>query len=334
MVLRTRLFVALVFNLLCGVAAAHAQEMRLTAGSNVRLRAEPSPSSAVLEQLPLGSDLVRLPADVDNPSWLRVRTSAGREGWVSAPLTVPFTAAARFAVLDDLISRQLGPWPPPEWEERPLGIARFDSGTQAAALVDRIWPELPDREARGRFTLLKLLALRKAAAAVPFDVARKAREPYGSWLAAHEALVHYNEIGANWTLGYQALLRLHDEYRDTPSADDIAWLVVRNGLGGECEGDVPCYVNWQNMLMGEYLRRHPAGRYVSQAVAGLAERLDSIMDSLEQAPKVLAEFTPSRCGELHEGIEALRVAVWKSSAAEQGPALRALDRYARLCAPR
>jgi len=43
---------------------------------------------------------------------------------------------------------------------------------------------------------------------------------------------------------------MHEKHRGTAAADDIAWFFVVNGLYGECEGDVPCYVDWENRLHG------------------------------------------------------------------------------------
>ena len=36
--------------------------------------------------------------------------------------------------------------------------------------------------------------------------------------------------------------RLHDQYHDTKPAESIAWFMIKNGLGGECEGFLACYV--------------------------------------------------------------------------------------------
>jgi hypothetical protein len=41
-----------------------------------------------------------------------------------------------------------------------------------------------------------------------------------------------------------------EKHRGTAATDDIAWFFVENGLYGECEGNVPCYVAWRNQLDG------------------------------------------------------------------------------------
>src|SRR5439155_15591120 len=102
-----------------------------------------------------------------------------------------------------------------------------------------------------------------------------------------------NEIGANWLLAREHILGLYETYSTTAAADDIAWLLATNGIRGECEGDVPCYVSWKNQLEGDYLRRQPAGRHADEANWGIAESLNGAMDNLLRFPKVLAEFRPA-----------------------------------------
>ena len=107
---------------------------------------------------------------------------------------------------------------------------------------------------------------------------------------------------------------------------------VLNGLPDECEGDVPCYVDWQNQLSGEYLRLYPGGRHADEANGNVARVLNAVMDNLQEMPLVLKEFSPAtRCGELRESLNPLVAAVNASSAARKTEALVAIDRFARLC---
>ena len=107
---------------------------------------------------------------------------------------------------------------------------------------------------------------------------------------------------------------------------------MENGLYGECEGDVPCYVTWQNELNGEYLRLHPRGRHADESNADIALRLNAAMDNLQGFPLVLNEFNrKTRCGELHVSLDALVAAVTTSTSVRKADALAAIDRFAQLC---
>jgi hypothetical protein len=111
---------------------------------------------------------------------------------------------------------------------------------------------------------------------------------------------------------------VHDEHRDAPASDDIAWFYVTNGLPGECEGNVPCYVRWQNELNGWYLRSHPNGLHVDESNAQAAKALNGAMDNLQNFPRVLAEFDPTtRCGDLHESLDPLIAAVTTSTSTQK-----------------
>src|SRR5262249_1163380 len=78
----------------CGlslVLAAHvstaADARAMTNGSNVRLRRAPEITASIDVELPLGTELLVLGRSNAADPWLRVRTDAGREGWVLGRLT-------------------------------------------------------------------------------------------------------------------------------------------------------------------------------------------------------------------------------------------------------
>ncbi len=148
----------------------------------------------------------------------------------------------------------------------------------------------------------------------------------------HKKDVVYDEPGGRWIVSQETIHAFHERYRSTAAADDIAWFGVTTGLAGECEGDVPCYLESINSLEGEYLRGHPRGKHAELAVEQVAAALNSAMDNLLKFPKVLAEFDPAkRCGDLHVSLDPLRAAIGATSAAGKSGAMAALDRYAQLC---
>jgi hypothetical protein len=124
-----------------------------------------------------------------------------------------------------------------------------------------------DRERNARLAIYRLRSLQQVFNGIPFQGNK--REPFRSWLAMHEEAARYNEPAGAWMVEPEYVKNVHNEYRDTNAADDIAWFFAENGLYGECEGDVPCYVSWTNELDGWYLRTHPAGNHRDDANAAV-----------------------------------------------------------------
>src|SRR5581483_5936908 len=106
---------------------------------------------------------------------------------------------------------------------------------------------------------------------IPFGPTNAAREPYRSFIAAQKDIAFYNEPSGGWMISKNAIRAAHDRYRSTAAADDLAWYLVNNGLGGECEGDIACYAAAANQLEGDYLRLHPAGRHADEALRSLTQ---------------------------------------------------------------
>ena len=161
-------------------------------------------------------------------------------------------------------------------DDAPPFVARAD-------LADRLRAALENpvgAEPRGRLALLWVKAMRHALGAIPMTVDATGEEPYRTWLASHDEVV-YNEPGGSWVIETDRLWSLHDEHRRTASADALAWEAVENGLPGECEGYVPCYLVGLDLLHGEYLRRHPNGGHAAAAV-------EQIRGSCEQSVKLLS----------------------------------------------
>ena len=131
--------------------------------------------------------------------------------------------------------------------------------------------------------------------------------------------------------------RLHDRHRASSSADALAWQVVTGGIGGECEGYVPCYANVMNWLEGEYLRRHPAGAHVSEALTRVRDGLRQSMDLVAGPRPLDGALTPATdCEDLAAGLDPLLVAMRAvtgpaAGAPEGRDAIHLAERLAAYC---
>jgi hypothetical protein len=288
--------------------------------SAVRLRASPSTTAAIVAELPLGTELVEVkPQTMDE--WIHVRTSAGAEGWLSSLLATRVRAAGRLAAIEQIIQERLA--------RQGDG---FPAWTELLDFVRRAASDLPDAETRARFALHELRATSRAAGAVPFMGHRaNETEPYATWLKARDNIVFYNEVGGAWMLAHSAFLDAYDRHRGAAAADEILWASVLNGLGGECEGYIPCIVGMTNTLEGEYLRRLPRGRRAAEALARAADRLKSAVEL--SGDKDFFD-PPSDCADLRKAAEPLRDALERTTGPNRDVATALLGRLTSRCAPR
>jgi hypothetical protein len=244
-------------------AAAPAGSTRITAAANVTLRVLPSPDAATVAQLPLGTEVSDAgPSGLDK-KWIRVRLADNREGWLLSNLTRPLDPVWRWPTFDRIIAERLG--------RKGDG---FTATVELVSFIERVAPEYTDPDGRGRIELARLRALSTAASLVPRTGGR--RQPFAGWLDARKTDVIYDEPGGQWMLDSAMLWEAHARQSKTTSAEDIAWLAVTNGLAGECEGELACYLSAHNRLHGEYLRRHPLGKHAAEAVGALKQTLDAV----------------------------------------------------------
>jgi len=304
-----------------------AQDRRITNASDVRLRSTPSTDAAIAGDLPLGTELTAFEQSNGAEPWYHVRTDEGRDGWVFGALTTPLDPDRREQILESIVVTRLA------------NSGNFSANAQLVELIERSAGRLADGDARGRFALYRLRSLTAALYSIPhgvYDREVESRspevEPYGAWIRARPGAARYFESAGHWMVDPEHVKAVHREHRGSTSGDEIAWFYVTNGLIGECEGDVPCYVRWQNELNGWYLASYPSGRHADESNAHVAFALNDSMDNLLRFPGVLAQFDPrTRCDELRKPLDSLAAAVNASTSPQKAGALVAIERYARLC---
>jgi len=195
-------------------------------------------------------------------------------------------------------------------------------GRDAATFRSRV-AELEAREAtlklaasedsRSVAALDWLRALRHVLKAIPIE---RATGPHEEWLRTHEDLIVYSEPSGEWLIRHDLIAGLAKRFAKFPLGDELAWFAATNGLPGECEGYVPCYVSILNTLYGAYLQRYPRGAHRDQALAGINETLVIVFDDLLKRPDRRAFLSvPQDCGDLLASLRPLRAAVADANAA-------------------
>jgi hypothetical protein len=276
------------------IVTAQAGSQRMIAAANVTVRQTPSPQAPVVAQLPLGTEVAEAgDADADK-TWVRILTPDGKDGWVLANLTRPIDPFWKWQTQEALIAERL---------------ARKGDGFRAlvelVSFIERIADTFTDPDARARMDLYRLKALQQALSAIP--ISHDKRDPYASWLNRYTTWISYSEPGGRWLVANDAIWKVHDARVNTAAADEIAWLSVTVGLGGECEGYVPCYVEWRNRLQGEYLRRYPRGAHAAEAVAAIGQTA-ALLNASARLPNSAYSFdAKADCKPLVESLDALKV---------------------------
>ena len=287
---------------------------RITVATNVTLRALPATTAAAVGQLPLGTELTESgPTDLER-TWVRVKTADGREGWLRSNLTKPIDAAWRWPTFDRIIAERLG--------RKGDGFA---AQAELVAFIERVLPEYTDPEGRARIDLARVRAIQAALGSMPYDAGR--REPYAAWINERKVDVTYDAPAGRWILSNAPIWELQTKHANTAVAEDIAWFAVTNGLPGECEGYLPCYLRWRNRLQGEYLRRQPNGRHAEEAVGLVKETADTLAP-----PQKVYEFDRLRdCRDVTASIDALVGAIKNTRAPNRDAAVTSLTGLRKLC---
>jgi hypothetical protein len=299
-------------------AAAPDNPLRITAAANVTLRTTPSATAETVAQLPLGTELAPVgPAGLDK-TWIRVKLGDAREGWVQASLTRPLDPAWRWPTFDRIIADRLG--------RKGDG---FQASTELVAFIDRVTPEYTDPDGRARLEYSRLRAMSAALTAIPAGGSR--REPYASWLASKKADVILDEPGGRWMMSDSSIWERQARLSSTAVADDIGWFVVTNGLAGECEGRLVCYLNARNRLYGEYLRRFPAGAHAAEAVDVVKSTADLLAAPPTTSRAAYVLDVKKDCREYTSTLDALSDAVKGTKVAGKDAALTSLAALRRGC---
>lgn len=290
-------------------------QTHITAAANVRLRSAPDTSSAVVAMLRLGTEL-ELGEAPRQGEWIPVRTHNGAEGWVAEMLTVPVSDSTYPSVVRDLVISRLD-------RERDGYVAKAELLAFIESALDREWP----LEDQAWLELQRLRTLYAALQTLPFNRNRWS-DDQRAWVERRSNGIRYNEPGGHWLIEREVVLDVHDRYQFTLAADDLAWFMVQNGLPGECEGYLVCYLERSDQSEGEYLRRHPDGRYVEEALA----RAKRVVGYYEDGMKPQDYLDPQKeCAALNAVIDSLEAAVRSSDARDRVAVATDLRGMLRLC---
>lgn len=312
-----RALVAVLLLIVAGAGPAMSQTLIVSA-ANVHLRSAPDVAAATVTMLPLGTELtIASPERMEG--WIPVRTQHEEEqqGWIYGSLTLPVSSETYPDVVAALIAARLA-------REGDGFSAKVELLDLIESALQRDWSS----EDTARLELQRLRALQAVLRTIPFNRSRWA-ESVRAWVANRSGEIFYNEPGGQWILSRARILALHDQHQSTAAADDIAWLAVTNGMPGECEGHLVCYLQWVDNLQGEYLRRQPGGRHIEEAAARIRWVAEVYWTAV--APSRFYFEPRSDCRALTAVISSLEAAVRDSGIAERTALVDQLRESLTLC---
>ena len=299
------------------IAVDARESVRMTAATNLTLRQTPNADAPVLAYLPIGTEVREAGPTGMDKTWVHVRLTDNREGWLLANLTRVIDASRRTSTVEAIVIDRLG--------------RRGDGPSATIELADFIEREVPavtDPETASRFDLYRLRAVSTVLTTIRLNLGK--RDPYLSWLDLHKALISYDEPGGRWVLANTAIWQIHDQHPDAAAADEIAWLAATTGLTGECSGKLVCYIDALNKLQGEYLRRHPAGHHVDEAIAKIKDVAGQL--SAPASAHSLYIFDKTRdCAPLLQAADALNSAIAATSGTAKRDALQSVSGLKAAC---
>jgi hypothetical protein len=299
------------------IAADTRESVRMTAATNLTLRQTPSADAPVLAYLPIGTEVREAGPTGMDKTWVHVRLQDNREGWLLANLTRVIDASRRTSTVEAIVIDRLG--------------RRGDGPSATIELADFIEREAPgvtDPQTAARFDLYRLRAVNTVLATIRLNLGK--RDPYLSWLDRHKALIAYDEPGGRWMLSNAAIWQIHDQRPDAAASDEIAWLAATTGLAGECSGKLVCYVDALNKLQGEYLRRHPAGNHVDEAVAKIKDAAGQLGAPASAHPVYIFDKIRD-CAPMIQAADALSSAIAGSSGTGKREALQSVNGLRAAC---
>lgn len=276
----------------------------ITTVAAARVRSEPNVSSDVLKTLNLGTILN---VSEKSGSWLKVQFAGEQTGWISKTITTDFSDAKRGEIYQQIVAKRFKN----EGMDFRAASETFDFLKTAQANSKNLPADLAFK---------RLLALRAALKAIPFDKAEQ--NPYKSFLKTNEKEIVYSEPSAQWFARSELFWELHGKSAGQPISEEIAWQAAQNPLPGECEGYVNCYLFLLRNTNGEYLNFYPDGKYSRKALQNVADLLAPIAADAKEKTVYNAPADISDRAEFNRLLTELRAIISKSPQVEKARPLQ------------
>ncbi len=264
------LFIALA----CSLSASEPEFLYLSA-TNVRMRATPSTSAAVVATLPLGTRgkiAGRTPERHDllgkSDYWYQIDTDDKKAGWVFGGLTVLFGEADQFLKALELVNSRLG-----------LEESKPEDATQLYTFVRKIKEQVPHSADRGKFELAYLNSIDAVIRAN--SSSGKAVDSGHKVVVENKDLVYHHECAGQYFVKPEIFWSLSEKFAQFPEvSDDIAWAAANQPQQGETEGDPDMVLAFFESSTAVYLEKFPQGKHLIEAFERGAETFKFVSENI------------------------------------------------------
>lgn len=253
---------------------------KITVGTGVRVRANPTVTATEVGKLPFGTVVVPQQRSATQASigakkdyWYNVNTPV--KGWVFGGLLQDYDAKNPDKIAVQLVRSKLGKVD----RIADSGILNYNDALEVSQFAQQAASKAKSVDLAGDLQLAYLQAVQQGLAAIPINQEKK--PPYAAWIKSLGSQVFYHELAGGYYVDARRLWKLADQYKQAQIGDVIAWQAAHAALGGECEGFIECISYRLQITQGEYLKRYPKGQYVTAALKEINTDLDYM---LKEAP--------------------------------------------------
>lgn len=256
-------------------------QQRLSIVSGGRVRSEPDSASRIVETLTLGAVMAQTgrteePVSIGEAKhyWYQVTLDSGQEGWIFGALTIPYHPSQRLELYRQLVA------------ERMQSELSFADQMEVTRLIATLLEEMQETHETSQALLaeLQFAYLRSIQKTLRFynqaDPEQRENDPYAAWLdyltENASEVVFYDEVSDRQLVAPQAFWDLYTRYpRLNRLSEIMAWVGAVSPRGGECEGDLNCFLNYQlTEGFARYLAVYPNGVKQKTALQYLAKMLE------------------------------------------------------------
>lgn len=273
-------------------------KQRIITASGVRVRSVPKLSASVIEELNFG-DIVKQLArsnfqdkiEQTSDYWYKIEMSGDKIGWIFGGLSTTFDFKQRATLYQQITQTRL---------QQPLNLPEQIDLTNFLARAKREVHSPPEIALELAFS--HLLSLQKVIDKVDTNQTEE-EASLAAWFKTQQQEDLIKEISGSWQINSEIVWHLHDQYYPLPMTDSIAWTGAKTTLNDECENAFECSLTNLNKTTVKYLKWHPHGQYVEEALKKIADFLDSYQEKTEPIIAETDTNWPRLLAVLHATVE-------------------------------
>lgn len=282
---------------------------------SVQVMSEPSLDSSTVQNLHIGTVLTVMEKNED---WYKVLFAGDQNaasGWISRTTVMDFNLARRDEIYQNIADRNFK-----------SDAMDFTTAAELFDFLTIAQNEITEEKLLAGLSFRRLLTLKAALKAVPIDKAEE--NLYQNFLKNNQKEIVYSEPSAEWFVRLEKFWQLHNQYKNLPISEEIAWQAANSPIAGECEGYINCYLYKLRTTYGEYLNFYPGGNNSRKALAIVSEFLQPMADDVKDRKTYYAASDTSDRAEFNRLLTELRMIISKVPQTEKAKTIQQLNQIA------